>query len=66
MNGDSLTTSMERPVRDAVEMKNFFIRLQLKRNNWLLKMAKANEKMYGGKKLDCCSMNKPEEYGKNG
>ena len=39
-------------------MKTFFKRLKQKWNRWLERMAKSNQELSGGGRLNCCDLNK--------
>lgn len=40
---------------------NIFKKIKKRWNRYLLKLAKANEKEFGHKRLDCCDLNKTKE-----
>jgi len=42
-------------------MKNPFLSIQKKWNNYLDRLAKVNQDLYGNKRLDCCDVNQSKK-----
>lgn len=42
-------------------MKNIFKGIKTKWNNYLKKLTKVNQELYGNKKLNCCDLNKKQD-----